>query len=261
MRAAASAWRGGRLLGLAGQNILLRRRVPWLAIGLRHGSWGKARALLGPAGAVMLVPIAQAMLLQGTAVVLGRVAGSAAVPAFAATRTISRIGLQLCWIVSTPLMPEFSAAMAREDRRAMATMLLALLMISALLVVPYAFGFMAAGQWLIGYWTHGVIVPPLPLVLAMGCTILFGGLWYPVSNLILACNRQAGYSAWYLAHVLARPLGAAGAGLAMALLDAAMLVVILVLARRVLPGRRELVSAMPLLRMRVARIVRRCVPA
>jgi O-antigen/teichoic acid export membrane protein len=247
--AAASAWLVGRLVGLAGQNLLLRRHVPWLRIGLARGSWSEARSLLAPAGAVMLLPIAQALVLQGTALVVGAAAGRAAVPVFAAARTLSRVGMQLCWIVSTPLMPEFSAASARQDRARMAAILLATLLVSGLLVVPYALGFMVLGGEAIALWTHGAIAAPRALVAGMGATILFGGVWYPLSNLLLACNRHARYTTWYVGlalaslpagYLLVRLLGVSGAGLAMALLDLAMLLVVFQAGRTVFASGGEL---------------------
>lgn len=253
MAAAACAWLIGRSLGLIGQQLLLRARVPWLRLGLGHGSWSEARALMKPAGAVMLMPLAQALVLQGTAVMVGLAGGQALVPVFTAARTLSRVGLQLCWIVSTPLMPEFSAAVARRDRPGMATMLLVLLGVSALLVVPYGLGFMTLGAPMIALWTHGAIEAPLGLIVGMGLTIVFGGLWYPVSNLILACDRPAAYTRPYvllaalnlpLAFLATRLVGVAGAGLAMALLDGGMLVVVTRIARRSLADGAALRAAL-----------------
>ncbi|VWX53047.1 lipopolysaccharide biosynthesis protein [Novosphingobium sp. 9U] len=255
--AAASAWLVGRLVGLAGQNLLLRRKVPWLTIGLAQGSWSEARTLMAPAGAVMLMPIAQAVVLQGTALVVGAVAGQSAVPVFAAARTLSRVGMQLCWIVSTPLMPEFSAAAAREDRRAMAAMVLAVLLFSAGMVLPFALGFALFGDEAIALWTHGAIAAPAALVATMGLAIAAGGLWYPLSNLMLARDRQAQYTGWYLglaltslplAGALVAQLGVSGAGLSLAVLDFAMLTVVARLVRRHLVTIPELGAAFRALR-------------
>lgn len=244
----------GRVLGLIGQNILLRRRVPWLTIGLQRASAAETRSLFAPAGAVMLVPIAQAFYLQGSALALGAAAGQAAVPAFTAARTLSRVGMQMCWLFNTPLMPEFSAAAARRDRRAQAMMVLVTLLVSAALVMPYALLFAVVGREVILTWTHGVIHSPQSLLWVMAGSILFGGFWFPLSNLILALNRHASYTGWFVAFavlgmpstfVLARWLGATGAGLSMMLLDLGMLVVIVLLTRRLLVTGRELRTAVP----------------
>jgi O-antigen/teichoic acid export membrane protein len=244
----------GRVLGLVGQNILLRQRVPWLTIGLRRASATETRSLFAPAGAVMLVPIAQAFYLQGSALALGAAAGQAAVPAFTAARTLSRIGMQMCWLFNTPLMPEFSAAAARRDGAAQAMMVLVTLLVSAVLVIPYALLFALVGREVIVAWTHGVIHSPQSLLWVMAGSILFGGFWFPVSNLILALNRHASYTGWFVAFaafgmpgtfVLARWLGATGAGLSMMLLDLAMLVVIVLRARDILVSGSELRKAVP----------------
>jgi len=259
LSAAAGAWLAGRSLGLAGQALLLRRRVPWLILGWRRGSWPQARGLLAPALAVMLMPLAQAAVLQGTALMLGLAAGRGAVPAFAAARTLSRVGMQLCWIASTPVMPEFSAAVARGDRRAMAAMQLALIAFSAGLVLPFAVGFSIFGAGAIQLWTHGAIAAPQGLVLFMGLALLCGGFWYPVSNLILACNRHAGYTTRYAllalvslpaAYGAAHAWGASGAAGVMAALDALMLVVVARLAARTLCTRAELRATLADMRVR-----------
>jgi len=247
--AAACAWLLGRMLGLAGQAILLRCRVPWLHLGLAQGNWREARALAAPAGAVMLLPAAQALVLQGTALMVGAAAGQAAVPAFAAVRTLSRVGMQMCWIVSTPLMPELSAVFARGERRRVAQIVAATLLFSGLLVVPFGLGFIIAGRWAVALWTDGAIVPAPGLVAAMGLTVVLGGVWYPLSNLILACGRQARYTVWYLglalvgvplAYGLATRWGATGSAVAMVAVDAAMLVVVARAARRYLASGGEL---------------------
>ncbi|WP_454884451.1 hypothetical protein [Sphingomonas oryzagri] len=244
----------GRAVGLIGQNILLRRKVPWLEIGLRRATWAETRRLFAPAGAVMLVPLAQAFSIQGTTLALGAAAGAAAVPTFTAARTLSRVGMQMCWLLNTPLMPEFSAAAARGDRRAQANMVLATLAVTLLLVVPYALLFAFFGQRVILIWTHGAIHSPAPLLLTMAGGILFGGFWFPISNLILAINRHVSYTLYYVlfaalslpaTYLAARAFGAAGAGLSTMLLDAAMVGIIALFSPRLLVSYRELVAAAP----------------
>lgn len=244
----------GRLVGLAGQNLLLRHYVPWLRIGLGKGTRAEMLSQLPLAGAVMLVPVAQSLVLQGTTIALGIAVGQAAVPAFTAARTLSRVGLQICWLFNTPMMPEFSAAAARDDRKAMATMALATLLVSTLLLVPYALLFALFGQQAIALWTGGVIQSSASLVGVMALVILLGGYWYPLSNLILARNMHGSYTRWYavlaalsvaLAWGLSYGYGATGAATAMAVLDGAMLLVIARLVIKVVATPREIGAAVP----------------
>jgi O-antigen/teichoic acid export membrane protein len=256
----------GRIVGLIGQNVLLRRRVPWLKIGFARGTLNETKSLMAPAGAVMLVPIAQACSLQGIALALGLAAGQVAVPAFTAARTLSRVGLQMCWLLNTAIMPEFSAASARGDRRMLAVMVLATAGVSAALVIPYAIGFALFGRQVILLWTHGVIHSTEPLLIAMAGSVLFGGFWYPISNLILALNRHASYTLYYvifaaismpLSYLLSRQFDSTGAGLAMMALDFAMFAVIVVLTRRILVSWHELRCALPLVSRQFERMLGR----
>ncbi|WP_315764614.1 hypothetical protein [Sphingomonas sp. Y38-1Y] len=256
MPVAAGVMLAVRLCGLGAQAFVQRVQVPWLPIALRHASGAEVRALLAPSAAVLLLPLAQAVSLQGTALMVGAAAGQATVPLFTAARTLSRVGLQLCWLFNAPLMPEFSAASARGDRRGVAQMVAVTLLLSALLAAPYALGFALFGQALIAVWTQGAIAVPQPLVLAMAGTILLGGFWVPLSNLILARNRQASFTPAYLvlslasmavAYCLSLTLGAIGGGVAMLLLDAAMLAIVLRLSARLLASREALAAAWPTL--------------
>ena len=263
---AAAAWLVGRVLGIIGQNILVRHHIPWLKIGVRNGSMAEVRALLAPAGAVMLVPAAQALSLQGTAIALGAAAGPAAVPLFTTARTLSRIGLQLCWLLNSALMPEFSAAAARDDRRAMAVMVGGTIAASVFLVLPFALGFGLLGRTAIELWTGGVVHPAHSVIWAMAAVTLFGGFWYPLSNLILALNRHGSYAGWYLAlavasvpaaFVMSESLGATGAALALLGLDFSMLIVISLLARRLLVTGSELRGTSSFIARRILSVIGR----
>lgn len=227
----------GRLTTVGAQHVVLRRRAPWLRQGFRRATAGERRALLGPGLHALFIPLGQATVLQGSVAVLGAAAGPAATPAFAAARTLSRVGLQATQLLTHALMPEFTAAAARDDRPGQARMLLALLIAAALSTMPLALAIGLAGPWLVARWTHGAIVAPPTLMAVMAGSVLLTGAWTPLSNLMLAINRQAAFSTAYLllgagslglTYMLAGPLGfgATGAAIGVTALDAAMCVVI-----------------------------------
>ena len=247
--AAAAALLAGRSGALAAQATLLRRQVPWLRLGLSEARLMEARALMSPSLAVVAIPLGQALFLQGTALALGIARAPAAVPAFTATRTLSRIGLQMTQLLNHAMMPEYSVAVARRDRIAQARMILATIVAAALIVVPFAMTLAVFGPALVARWTNGVIRPDRALMAIMALSVVFGGLWNPLANLILAMNRHAGYAYPYLAlataavpltYLSAQHLGAPGAALSMAVLDATMCVVVVRLGRRLLVSRTEL---------------------
>ena len=135
-------------------------------------------------------------------------------------------------------------------------------------MIPYALLFALFGHKAILIWTHGVIHSPQVLLWALAASILFGGFWFPVSNLILALNRHGSYTGWFvglafavmpLTWLLSQRFGAGGAGIAMAVLDIAMFMVIVILARRLLVSGHEIRAAVPFALARV-RGLRRASP-
>lgn len=249
---AASALLGCRALALLIQGLMLRRQVPWLHLGIRQANAREARSLLFPAIAVMMIPLAQASFLQGTALALGIAASKAAVPAFTATRTLSRIGLQIPNLLNHALMPEYSAAVARGNRHAQGKMLALTIASSALTLAPFALVLVLFGPRIVALWTHGVILASPSLTAAMAATVVLGGIWGPLSNFILAMNRHSSFAYSYVvlalvtmpaAYVLSRWMADTGAALAMIALDAGMCLVILRLSQRMFVGWREIGAA------------------
>lgn len=233
--AAAAAMLTGRLVGTAGQALLLRWRVPWLTFGIARADPAERRVLARSAASMVAVPAAQSLALQGTVIVLGAAAGGAAVPAFAAARTLSRIGLQATQLLTQALIPEFAVARAEDNRRGQAAMLLAVLGLTTTLALPFAMVLAIAGDWLLRLWTGGALAVPAGLMPVVALSVVFAALWQPLSNLMMAIDRQAAFAWAYLTlgpislaitYAGARLLGGTGAAIGAAALDAAMMVVV-----------------------------------
>lgn len=243
---------GGRLFCLGIQNVLLRKHVPWLRVGLSEATRDTIRSIFRPAVAVMMLPLSQASFLQGTAIALGAAAGPAAVPAFTATRTLSRIGLQMTQLAVHAIMPEYSAAVARGDRNGQALMLTATLASAAAILIPFSLILAIFGPQLVSLWTKGEIVAPHSLMIAMAVTVILGGFWNPLSNLILAMNRHASFSYPFAlfavltipaSYMLSLHFSATGAALSIVLMDTAMLIVIVRIGRRLFVRTDEIFPA------------------
>jgi O-antigen/teichoic acid export membrane protein len=221
------------LIGVAVRMLMLRVRAHWLT----HFSWRAPlpviRRLTPPALAVLALPLAQALSLQGTVVVVGIAAGPAAVPAFTAVRTLSRLGVQLTMIVNHAVMPEFTMAVASVDHARRARLAFLSLAASAAILVPMFIVVAVAGPLILKLWTHGTIHAPYALIVVMASTMIVNGSWYPISNLIFALNRHSQYSYYYLAAaaaavLLSYPLvglfGSPGAAISLLLLDCVMFI-------------------------------------
>jgi O-antigen/teichoic acid export membrane protein len=225
----------GRLAGsliMVTAAALLRTEV---MPGLTGGSAMVRRELLSPALAAMSITLANALLLQGTVAALGLVAGAALVPAFVAARTLSRIGLQGSQILTTALMPEFGAETAKGNHGSVVQMFVAVLGTAAAIAVPFAIVLALAGPGIVSLWSNNHIHAPAALMLAIAVSALCGGIWNPLSNLMLAINRQSEFAIAYailaalgvvLTWLLGPQLGSVAPGLALATVDFMMLVVV-----------------------------------
>lgn len=238
--AAALAYFLLRTLGSVAMGVMLALRARWLVTLKWQSSFAVMRRLLRPAAAVMALPIAQAISLQGTVLVIGAAAGASAIPAFTAVRTLSRVAVQCILVVNHALMPSFTAAAALDDGERRARLATISMITSFLFVLPAFFMLAFGGRRIVGLWTHGSVHPAVPLIAVMACMMVVNAIWQPLSNLILSINRHERYSYHYLlasllmiaaAYPLVRLLGTTGAAVSLLLLDLAMLRHVLRVAR------------------------------
>lgn len=239
--AAALALLAGRILGvLASFGIAASLRTGVLP-GLSAVDPQVRHELLSPALAAMAIPLGLALLLQGQVMALGLSAGAAAVPAFIAARTLSRIGLQASQALTQPLMPEFGAATAQDNQRAIVRMFVLVLSTAGLISLFFSLLLAIAGPLIVLVWSGGHIVASRELMAAIALSSLCGGIWNPVSNLMLAVNQQAKFAiafvvlaltGVFMTYAFGAQSGSAFAAIVLAVLDFLMLVIVLKFARQ-----------------------------
>ncbi|MDP9056068.1 MAG: hypothetical protein M3N34_01860 [Pseudomonadota bacterium] len=220
-----------RLAGSVVLNVYVISRAAWL----RKIPWrldrGELRALFAPAMAALVLPGANAVITQGAVIVIGSVSGPATVPVFTAVRTVSRIALQFAFGLNYASMPRYTALAATENRVGMDRLVLLNMVATALVVVPAAGFILLLGKPFIAIWTHGLVHPPFLLLGLMVTAMLLNASWLPLANLIMAINRHAGYSYFFLASgtvamgigiLLQRRFGVVGMACALVLHETAM---------------------------------------
>ena len=226
----------GRAIGAVVVWAVAARLESGVMPGLRAAQARVRRALLRPAMAALAIPLGLTLIVQGQVIALGFAAGAAAVPAFVAARTLSRLGLQVAQALAQPLMPEFAAMAARGNRAGMVRYFVLVLAGSVTISVISALVLALAGSWIVGAWSAGHIVAPPGLMLVIALSALCGGVWNPVSNLMLAINRHGRFAPALLGLACAGLIvtlatgavwGATAAAIAMALVDGAMLIIVM----------------------------------
>ena len=205
---AAALMLTARLGALTAMAIVLMRVAPWLRIGFRDARLADIRRLVGPAIAVTAVPSAFAVSLQGFVLVIGATLSLDAVAVFSTVRTLTRAVIQAGSIVNGAIMPEVTRAFGARDSLRLRR-LLRLNLISVIGLNAVAFAAVAMfGSWIVVWWTAGHIVPDPVLVIGLAVVAALHSLWLSQANLVLAVNRHAGYSYWFLVVCIAGVLAA-----------------------------------------------------
>lgn len=236
----AIALTAGRVLGMIAYLIAAIRLRTGLLPGRRPGSAATRRELLKPALSIMMIPLATALLLQGTVAGLGAAAGAAAVPAFVAARTLSRLGLQVTQMLTGALSPEFGGAAAQGQHGRVLKLAIVLGCVATVVALPFAALLALVGPWIVLHWSNGKIHAEPAMMAAIAVSALCGAIWKPLSDLMLAQQRQGAFAPAYAVlaaggvafTILAgKTFGSLAPAMALALVDLAMVLLVLRFAR------------------------------
>lgn len=99
-----------RSFGALAYAVQLRRKSPWLSLGLKHARLDRIRALAAPAAGFIALPLGNAIEIQGFTVLIGILSGPVAVTVFSTLRTLARLNFQLTTAIAWAVWPELSAA-------------------------------------------------------------------------------------------------------------------------------------------------------
>ncbi|NGP17867.1 lipopolysaccharide biosynthesis protein [Devosia aurantiaca] len=181
--------------------ICLRPRTRWLKLGVQQAQWSSIRPLLRPSAAAFSLIGANAVILQGMIVVLGVTGGAMVVAVFAASRTISRVPLQLANLVSRASVPELTRAQAMGH--GLSHRLLVVNIGAALAVsVPSALALTVFGPALLDWVSAGALGADAALFAWLGAGAVAGALWTSASSALVASNELGRFAYWYLAACL-----------------------------------------------------------
>lgn len=223
--------------------IFVSAKVPAYRLGFQHFNMTELRSLISPAAALAVIPVGQSLFLQGTTLAVGFAISPAAVPAFAAVRTLTRVAVQFISLLNHAVMPEMSAAVGRGDAQAQRSYVGITLSTGILVGVAAAPIMSALGPTFVSVWSGYTINVPYLHVAIMAAAMALYVVWHPLSNLLLAANRHAMYSyallflsaaAVALSFPLSHMFGLAGGAAAIFLLDAVMVVLLLYQTKRIM---------------------------
>jgi len=233
---AALTYLAARSLGTFAYGLLLRRRSPWLSLGLKYARRERIRQLAAPAVGFMALPLGNAAGLQGFILLIGFLSGPIAVTAFSTLRTLARVNFQLNAVLAWAIWPELSAAFGAGDlalarilhRRAYQAGVASSLLISVFLWF--------AGPWIYTAWIrHAVSFDAtcfhLLLLVAFANSLWFTSSVVPMStnahHLLTMAFAAASLGSVAAGWVLIPAMGNAGAACALLLVEILMISLVL----------------------------------
>lgn len=210
--AAAGVFMGVRAVATAVLAFLVVRRHSWLRYGRAMASAAELRRLLRPALANTAFPLAQALNIQGMVVVVGALAGPAAVVVFSTLRTLTRLAMQMVMIVAKATEPELATAHGAGDRKLLHRLFVEALRSGLWLALLAAAGLAMFGGRVLELWTDGRVAMNGALFGWLLASAVASVLWFGPLTVLKAANRHMRAAMVYVC------ASAFAVGLAMALL-------------------------------------------
>ena len=104
-----------RILATVAYAFLLRKKSPWIEIGLRYADKQRIKELLAPAMGFVALPLGYAISLQGFIILIGALLGPVPVTIFSTLRTLTRFNFQILNVIGWTVWPELSSAFGAKN--------------------------------------------------------------------------------------------------------------------------------------------------
>lgn len=220
----AAGLSGGYIIGVAAMAIDLKRQRPWIKWGIKHASMAELKPLVVPAFSFMLYPMGHAISQQWFAIAVGTIISPAAVSAFGALRTLSRVVIQATSIVSGPVWVELSAALGRGDYQLGRRLHHTITQAAVLIAIAVALVLALIGQPVYNFYTDHQVPFEQGVYFWLLAVGVANSLWSASSSVCVSINKHQTFTAVFLgvnfaAVFLVKPLigmfGMAGAAMAL----------------------------------------------
>ncbi len=197
----------------------IKRRHPEIQLGFSRADWKLSTSFIRPGLLFLLIPLADALKIQGGVLVLSVSLGAATVTTFVIHRTLSNLIFRLTDSVNRALWPELTVAQARKDYKKIQLAHNFLIKVSLFLSLSSAVFLFFSGKDIIRIWTQDKIVfhPLLWLILLaylpVNCLWRTSGIFQVSTNqykLYSFCRILSGVFGIIFAVVLTRLWGVVG---------------------------------------------------
>lgn len=225
-----------RLIGMVAMYIHMRRRVPWLSLGIPVHNVQVRKRLMKPALAGAGLGWGTALSNQALLVIIGAASGAAAVAAFATIRAVSRIVIQIATSIGSSVGPEFARAFSVGDQALLRSLQRRVSQTAVWSAVVMAVPIGIGGDWLIGLVTRNTVSATGAVLFLLLLVAVVDVAWFTSGANLYATNRHQRVGFIYvaasavslgLAYVMVLAWGIDGAALSILCLSVFMLFVTL----------------------------------
>jgi len=234
--AAATTFLIVRSLGTVLYALVLRRRCPWISMGLKYARKERIRELAAPALGFIALPLGNALSIQGFTVLIGILSGPIAVTMFSTLRTLARLNFQLTTVIAWALWPELSAAFGAGDIRLARILHRRAYQASLALSLAAGVFLWFAGPLIYRVWIRNAVAFDATTFHIMLVVTLANSLWFTSSVVPMSTNAHhrltialtiASAVALGLGWVLVSLMGISGAACSLLLIDSLMVSLVL----------------------------------
>jgi O-antigen/teichoic acid export membrane protein len=176
-------------LGTIGMWSSLRRKSPWLMVGLDHAHIDHIKRLAFPAISFLAFPLGQSLSLQGMTIAVGTLLGAEAVVIYSTLRTLSRLAWQVLNVITNTLKSELSIAFGQGDLNLARKLHRHSCQAAFWLSLVAVLGLAVLGEHIIQVWTNGNVRFDPTLFHLMLAGIIANALWNTSQAVPMAMNK------------------------------------------------------------------------
>jgi len=174
------------------------KAMPALSYSFSHIQKDQLRTLFRKGLAFQAFPLGNALINQGSIVVVQLVLGPVAVAIFGSVRTLVRSINQMLELINQVMWPELSILFGTGDMQKAARLHRMGVVLSIGIALFFVMILGIFGEKLFSIWTGGAFVLSKPLLLLFLLPIPFNSLWFTSSVIHMASNKHEGLALRYL---------------------------------------------------------------
>ena len=162
---------------------------PGLWWAFAKSSWATIKILATPSLAALALTFSNAVIIQGMLLSVGALGGAAAAAVFGASRTISRVPLQLSGLVLRPSLPELTRSITDGNHELTRHLNRVNALVALAATIPFGLALVVFGPVLLSWLSRGELVSSNLVFALLAASAVFNALWAALATPLIAMNR------------------------------------------------------------------------